>query len=548
MKICAKCNIEFEVTRQDQIFYEKIQVPDPTLCPECRNQRRMSFRNERNLYQRKCDLCNKIFLSIFDVNSSFTVYCYECWWSDKWDPLDYSQNYNPENSFLNQLETLFSKVPHLGIVNPFCENSDYTNYINYSRNCYLIFGCHADEDCYYGWRIHDSLQCVDCSQIDKSKYCYECVDCDECYGLFFSQDCSHCSDSAFLYDCKNCQDCLFSTGLRNKKYCIFNKQYTREEYEREKKKFDLGSYKNLLLAREKFQNFIQNHPRRATFIINSEKVSGDHIINSKNVNHGFNIKNIHDGAYLESCEDLKDAMDSTFCGWPAELNYEGISAGCVNAYNTKFCADTWSCTNVEYCYSCDHCQELFGCFGLRRKNQYCILNKQYSPEQYNELKQRIIADMIARKEYGEFFPYKFSPFAYNKTVANDYYPLSKKEALAKGFTWKESNPKDYQPQNYNIPDYIRDVPETIIKEILACEQCGKNFKIVQQELQFYRKFNLPIPRQCFDCRHQARMNKRSPRKLWQRECSKCHTSIKTPYSPERPEKIHCEKCYLKEVY
>ena len=344
------------------------------------------------------------------------------------------------------------------------------------------------------------------------------------------------------------QDCLFSAGLRNKQYYIFNKQYSKEEYEKEKRKLDLGSHKSLLLAREKFQKFLQNYPRRATFILNSENVSGDHIINSKNVNLGFNIKNIHDGAYLESCEDLKDAMDSTFCGWPAELNYEGISAGCVNAYNCKFCDTSWSNTNIEYCNSCHHSKELFGCFGLRRKNEYCILNKQYAPSEYAELKKQIINDTISRKEYGEFFPLELSPFSYNETVANDYYPLSKEGALAKGFPWQESDPKDYQVQTYVVPDHIRDVPDTITKEILACKVCGKNYKIVVQELQFYQKFNLPIPRHCFNCRHQGRMNQRNPGQLWQRECSKCQTSIKTTYSPERPEKVYCEKCYLQEVY
>lgn len=547
MKKCAKCSIDFEITSQDQVFYDKIKVPEPSLCHQCRNQHRMSFRNERNLYQRNCDSCKKQFLSIYEAKRSFPVYCHDCWWSDQWDALQFGQAYDENRSFFEQAKDLFNKVPHLGVVTAHCENSEYTNYINYSKNCYLVFGSHAAEDCYYGWRMHDGLQCMDCLQIDKSKYCYDCVDCDECYALFFSQDCSHCSDSAFLYDCKACQDCLFSVGLRNKQYCIFNKQYSKEEYEKEKQKLDLGSYKNLLLAREKFKKFLEDYPRRATFIVNSENATGDHIINCKNVNLGFNIKNIHDGAYLESCEDLKDGLDSTFSGWPAELVYECISAG-VNAYNCKFSESSWSCTNIEYCNSCHHSKELFGCFGLRQKNEYCILNKQYTPSEYFALKQKIITDMSSRKEYGEFFPINSSPCAYNETVANDYYPLSKEKALTKGFTWKDPNSKEYLPQNVNIVDHIRSVPDSILKEILACENCGKNYKLIAKELEFYKKFNLPIPRHCFNCRHQARMQERNKRQIWNRTCSKCHSEIQTTYSPERPEKVYCEKCYLEAVY
>lgn len=532
MTPCPHCKTEFNVTPQDRVFYEKIKIPGPTLCPECRNQRRMSFRNERHLYQRKCDLCDKPFLSIYESDRVFPVYCYDCWWSDRWDATTFAQAYDPHRPFFDQLKTLFNAVPHLGIVTAHCENSDYANHTNYSKNCYLVFGCHAAQDCYYGWRIHDSLQCVDCLQIDKSHYCYECVDCDECYSLFFSQDCSSCHDSAFLYDCKACKDCLFSAGLRNKQYCIFNQQYSKQNYENEKQKWDFSFHKNLSLAREQFQKFLQNYPRRATFILNSENVTGDHIIHCKNVNLGFNIKNVQDGAYLESCEDLKDGLDSTFSGWPAELTYECISAG-VNAYNSKFSESSWSNTNIEYCSSCHHSKELFGCFGLRHKNEYCILNKPYSPAEYATLKEKIIEDMIARKEYGEFFPIELSPFAYNETVAYDYYPLTKETAVAKGFSWKEPDPKDYQKQT---------------KELLACTSCGRNYKIVTQELQFYQKFNLPIPKQCFNCRHQARMSQRNPRQLWQRACSKCNAPIQTPYSPARPEKVYCEKCYLEKIY
>ncbi|MBU0627024.1 hypothetical protein KKG31_00015 [Patescibacteria group bacterium] len=35
---------------------KKYLIPAPTLCPDCRQQRRISFRNERSLYKRKCDL------------------------------------------------------------------------------------------------------------------------------------------------------------------------------------------------------------------------------------------------------------------------------------------------------------------------------------------------------------------------------------------------------------------------------------------------------------------------------------------------------------
>ncbi|HBB02366.1 MAG: hypothetical protein US89_C0010G0011 [Candidatus Peregrinibacteria bacterium GW2011_GWF2_38_29] len=548
MNICKKCGAEFEIFDKDLEFYKKIDSPAPTFCPLCRLKRRMMFRNERHLYSRKCDLCNKDFLAIYDKNAGFPVYCYDCWWSHEWDAKKYAAEYNPNLPFFEQLKSLFNKVPHLGIVISYCENSEYANYTNYSKNCYLAFGCHESEDSYYGWRMHNGLACVDCTQTDRGKYLYECVDCNDGYELFFSQDCENCTDSYFLYDCKSCQDCMFSTGLRNKKNYIFNKKYTPEEYKTEKAKFDFGSNKALSEAKEIFKKFLLEYPRRALFIVNSENSFGDHIINSKDVRFGFNVKDIYEGAYLESCNELKDAMDSCFCGWPAELNYEGISAGCVNSYNVKFTSTSWTCVNVEYSESCHHSKDLFGCYGLRHKNSFCILNKQYEPSEYLALKKKIIEDMKARKEYGEFFPAELSPFAYNEAVVFDYYPLTREQALNQGFSWKEPNPKDYLPQVFDVPDKINDVPDSITKEILACEKCGKNYKIVAHELLFYRKFNLPIPRNCFDCRHQSRMHQRSSQNLYERKCDKCGTAIKSVYADNRPEKVYCEGCYLGEVY
>ncbi|MCB9809503.1 hypothetical protein H6771_00820 [Candidatus Peribacteria bacterium] len=151
-------------------------------------------------------------------------------------------------------------------------------------------------------------------------------------------------------------------------------------------------------------------------------------------------------------------------------------------------------------------------------------------------------------EWGEFFPPGMSPFAYNETIAQEYYPLTREEALARGYTWREEDKKDYQPQTYVIPEAIADVPESITKEILACEVTGKNYRIQPAELQFYKKMGLPIPRKHPDQRHKERMALRNPRRLYDRECGQCGAPISTTYAPDRPEQILCETCYQALVF
>jgi hypothetical protein len=102
-------------------------------------------------------------------------------------------------------------------------------------------------------------------------------------------------------------------------------------------------------------------------------------------------------------------------GWPAELCYEGIST-CINAYRNFFSSLCWTCRDIEYCHSCFNSHDLFGCIGFKH-NEYCILNKQYTKEEYFKLKEKLKKHMIETKEYGEFFPIEISPFEYEKTMA-----------------------------------------------------------------------------------------------------------------------------------
>ena len=97
-KICRHCSVKFDITDKDLEFYDRVSpvfggvkygIPSPTLCPDCRQQRRLSFRNERSLYKRKCDATGKNIISIFSPDKPYKVYEQSEWWSDRWSALDY---------------------------------------------------------------------------------------------------------------------------------------------------------------------------------------------------------------------------------------------------------------------------------------------------------------------------------------------------------------------------------------------------------------------------------------------------------------------------
>jgi hypothetical protein len=208
--------------------------------------------------------------------------------------------------------------------------------------------------------------------------------------------------------------------------------------------------------------------------------------------------------------------------------------------------------NVMYSDTCQNSQNLFGCVSVK-KGEYMIFNKKYSKDEYLVLKERIIEHMKSAGEYGEFFPPEFAPVYYNETQGNLYMPMTKDEVLAKGWQWEDNMPGTFGKETIqisDIPDKIGDVTDKFLKEIFTCGECNKNYNISQNELLFYRKENIPIPRKCPSCRYKRRFDMRPARQLWHRACMKegCQNEFETCYAPDRIEKVYCEKCYQQEVY
>lgn len=247
-------------------------------------------------------------------------------------------------------------------------------------------------------------------------------------------------------------------------------------------------------------------------------------------------KNAVSSPYCNHCEDMKNCYLSFASIWNENVSYSRGAIKCKDSLDVFFCDKSelmYETTSCEECYrvffstyssfcsdstflvDCRGCSNCFGCINLRNKSYY-IFNQPYT--------------------------------------------------------------------NDKIPDHIKDVPDSILNEIIECqhqqkcnEQCTTAFKIVPQELQFYRRLNLPLPRFCPNCRHYWRLKQRNPLKLWHRACqcagstsspqagtmsenkiyrntaehfhkdAHCPNEFETSYAPERTEIIYCENCYNAEV-
>lgn len=590
-KTCQNCKNSFGVEDEDFAFYKKIDVPAPTWCWECRLQRRMMFRNERTLYKRKCNVPGHTeeVISVFSPENAQNVYDQKEWWGDSWDGTQNGKEIDFSKPFLEQVKQVWQEVPDMALLNIRPVNSDYCSITEGNKNCYLVVGGDFNEGVLYSGFIFNSKDSMDTHWVSKSEHNYETVDCIQCFRLKYSRYCEECYDSAFLFNCKNCHDCFGCVNLMNKSHHIFNVPYSKEEYAEKMKEINLGSSRVVREMKEKFQTEITKYPRRFVRAVRTVNSTGDNLEGTKNCKFCFEVFGAaEDCRYIWlAYSAVKDCFDCDHFGLNSENSYEVSTI--YPGSKVFFSRFVFASHDVYYSYNCHNCHDLFGCIGLRDK-QYCILNRQYSKEEYEVLVPKIIGHMNSMPykdkkdrvyKYGEFFPAELSPFSYNETIAQEYFPLSKEKAEEQGYLWKEPSGKHYDitVESQDLPDRIQDVKDDVLKEVIGCEHkgtCNENcttaFKIIEKELQLYRVMNVPLPKLCPNCRHYQRISQRNPLKLWHRTCqctgkqsdngvyqnsagshpshgpdNHCVNEFETSYAPDRKEIVYCEQCYQSEV-
>lgn len=559
--------MDFPVFSEDAVFYKKIDVPPPTLCPECRDRRRWASGNDLTLYRGSCHLCKKDIISMYAPSSPYTVYCSSCWWSDKWDALTFGVDYDFNRPFFEQFHELQMRVPRLATSTFNCESSPYVNNCGDMKNCYMCTSCGFCEDSYYLiWGEHNK-DCSDAFKAIKNELCYELVNSNGSYHSAWLYQCEGMTDSYFCYDCRNCSRCIFSSNLRGKDLHIYNKPVSEEEYNVFVS--TLQSFQKIDTYKKSWTACMKIAIHKNLALQHCENVVGDNVINSANCYAVFDSDMCENVRYSSRMlSGTKDCLDIASYGYGCDMSYEGygLGGGINRCFFTRQCFR--GCDEVHYSDLCSDSHDLFGCICLR-KSSFCIFNKQYSREEYLNLKSRIIAQMRETGEYGEYFPAILSPFAYNESTAMLYYPLSREGAMAWGYRWSQTLPETKGKETIKwdaLPDSIDDADGSLCEQVLACTHCLRNYKIIKQELRLLKKLRLPLPRLCSLCRHASRLALRNPSRFWRRQCmcnhaehghraeapakvdsSRCPTEFETTFSPDRPEIVYCEKCYSSEI-
>jgi hypothetical protein len=544
---CRLSQSLFEIRPRDEAFYASLNIPFPTLCPDERMRRRLCWRNERHLYKRVCDRTGRSFISNYHPSLSIPIYSPDAWWSDEWDALEYGQEYVPTTSFETQFFQLFGRVPRLGIVNR-GENSTYCNFSGDFKNSYMCISGMGSEDCLYCHFTSYSQRCVDCSNLLYSQFCYECIDGRNLYECSYCQDCSNSRNLQFCKNCEGCEECFCCVGLYRKRHYVFNKQVTPDEY----RAFIERHGKLTRLALHQFQHQLEQLSREGIYKFyhgfRNEAISGDYIYDSRNVEKSFDIHSAEDAAYCHNSPGgLRSVWDSCYIS-KSELICECISP--VGAYEQVGCMYCWDTQRAYYSDHCFNCHDVIGCVGLRHQ-QYCIFNKRYEPEEYHSLAARIFDQMRAEGIWGEFFSATRSPFAYNESIAAEYFPLTSDEVRARGFVWREDvieSGKERAAEQVAMDKTIDELSDSCIELLYKSHGNGRPYRITKQELSFFRDLKIPLPEITFDERHLNRLAKRNPRQLWKRTCCFSGEELLSSYAPHRHERIAGEEAYGRYFY
>ena len=561
MPSCPLCSKDFAITPAEDAGRQKVEFtfgetnitpPPPSHCPTCRMILRTCHRNERTMYRRPDSRTGIPIVSLLAESppwgDPYTVWDQEDWKSDQLDPMQYGREFDFSRPFFEQLSELHKVVPRMNLTQVSNQNSPYTTGTGFCKNCYLINSSENCEDCYHGKLLQTCKDSMDCSYLYNSDLCYGCFSVHNAYNcqfLLFSQNCQDCHYSSNLNSCKNC---LLCTNLHRKEYCIENKQVTKEEFKEALTKIR-GSYSEQQKTYQKLLQMRADSPQKFTNIVNSDDCTGDFLENCKSCHDCYDLTDSEDCQFAQVGIDVTDVVDCSNMYLKIERCYQVL--GTIEVYNSAYSIYLFFCHDMLYCDYCLNSSNCFGCCGLDRK-EYCIFNKQHSKDEYEALVPKIIEKMQEEGSWGQFFPRQYAPYGYNESLAYEYLPLTKEQATSRGFLWRDDIDQTPQVEKMipgnRLPDKIEDIPDDILKWAITCESTGRPFQIIAQELAYYRSHGIPIPHDHPDERHRKRMTLRNDRKLYSRECGDCSTTLQSPYSPDRSDRILCEDCFLKTVY
>lgn len=469
-------------------------LPEPAVHPLEELRRVSSFGGLLHLYRGESVVSGALQLTRFDPALGFRISTSEEFASGEVDNTSVGMDYDFQRPFFEQWATLLraAVLPPLNRVH--CEQSEYTNAAMHLRRCYLCFAAFHSEDCLYCLSIDHCRDCHSCVSCRGCELCTDSTDLTQCYAVHHSSECRDSFDLFGCLGCRSCRSCFGCVGLERSEYAVFNEVVGREAYERFVNAQSLDMADKRRQAAERCFAAWKQHAFDPPTLIDCSNVSGAHLTKCQDVVECYNGSESRECGYLWALERSFRCYRGVAIG--AEFCYTGgffgtrVAAYCNNVFQGE------ALTYSQYLYDCNHC---FGCVGLR-KQSYCILNKQYSREEYLALIPRVIAHMRSSAEWGAWFPPAIAPHDYRECSAHEHLsPIPFDEARRRGYRFTSKHESAAANPRGDLPSPPQRIsPEnfsTIAAGTFRCVDSGKLIRYQRPELEYLRRNKLPLPYQ-----------------------------------------------------
>lgn len=225
--LCDKC-VDCDYAVESQLCYESVDLFKAYNCDYCN----YCSRIRDSAYCHWCWDSNDLFGCVNLQNKSFCIFNRQLTESEYREQVKKYKAWPPEK-VLAVVEELKQKFPLTQTIGAYNENSNYGNYMHYSKNCYLCFDAAHCESSAYLYDTFYAKNCMDmtyCSvQADLSYEIVSSANIFNCNYIFWAEK---CMDSSYIFNSINVKNSLGCVGVAHKTYCILNRQFNKEDYER----------------------------------------------------------------------------------------------------------------------------------------------------------------------------------------------------------------------------------------------------------------------------------------------------------------------------
>jgi len=414
------------------------------------------------------------------------------------DGIDYDESKNIFENYQN----LRSKVKGINMINFFnSENSEYADVVSKWKNIYLsAFIVNGDEDVMYSFWVNDESKRILNSAIisDHSENVYFSLAVQHSFKVFYSRFINNSSDIWFSTNLLWCTHCIACHDLENKSYYIDNIEYSKEEYMEKRDKY----LKDRTAYHDRYLSLINNAWKHlaSTNITWSYWVESHDIESAHFTYRIMNWKNVFNVGWFEWCKNIYDVFD---WGWPSLQDIYAVNGIAINSENCYTSCHVPNCNNVFYSYYLESCAYCIWCIGLKNKT-YCILNKQYTKQEWEIMADKIFSQMEIDWNLWDFFPGGLNPFYFNDTMWGILGNFTKDEVEAEWYMWRDAEIKVDIPEGSDVistddlwdyqwydENWTWKIDASILRKVIKDDN-GNYYRIVQMEYEFLEKYWLPL--------------------------------------------------------